>query len=149
MAKEDIPTFGEIDDIHELELDTITVPIISYKITDDGRDPVKNAFQFRGIQPFAALEDFLITVAAQGNRFGYDVALPLIMSSLVSDDERDRFRRVCDEHYVDAQAICDLALWLSSRYMNRPIQPAAGSLSGRARTNGRSAQPAGARGGAS
>lgn len=133
------PVFGRVDKPEQLNLEPFKFTLVGYRRQENGdSEEVKYEFTCTGVQPFGSQIDIIrssgIGVGGQGA-----AVISYIEKSLISDDERVKFREALDEPdvFFDGAVLGQVAEWLMETYTDRPTLPRAASRSGRSRTGKR------------
>ena len=145
------PVFGRIDKPQDLNLDPLTFTLVGYHTNGTGEvTDIEESFAVSPIQPFSAMVELMGVIASTGGQVQLNQASEVVLKSLVSDAERERFAACLDADgvYYDSSAIFGAMNWLIETYAERPTRRPTGAASGPGPVSRRSRAAGTGRGGA-
>lgn len=139
--------FGRVDKPEQLNLEPFKFTLVGYRHLDSETEEVTYEFTASGVQPFGKQIN-MVRVTGEDGRMGGAAVIDYIETSLVSDEERVRFREALDEPdvYFDGEVLGQIGLWLLETYSDRPTQPRTARRSGQSRGGRRSTAAANGKG---
>lgn len=135
-----LPAVGRVDNIDDVDLDPIEVPVVGYTIE---KEEIEEVFRFRPVQPAGATLDILLYVSVDGST---PVAKVMhFLEECVLAEDRERWRDFLNDPaiMIEQSVLAQLYRALMEVYAARPTMPSS-ALSGGGKPGGRTSRAASA-----
>jgi hypothetical protein len=138
----ELEPIGRLEDVDELDLGPIVVPIVGYKNTTKGNVEVITKIRFKRRPPFKYLREKIAQGLDTTSMVGDDQVD--FLTVIVDDEDKQKFLDLIfsEEIYVDYVTIRDVFKKVTETYAQRPTKQPSGSSNGPSptkRTTGRAA----------